>query len=113
VSSDCSDGPTSEVAAAAAAAVAAESAANDQGFKTPTSPSKKTAPTVTVTPPESSPSRSRSTAGGELRDAKKTLQERDKQLNRVSQRSREMNDSAVNFAVVAQGFLELSQKKKR
>jgi len=111
--SDNEVAPKSEVAAAAAAAAAEQegkpkmptAASSSQPHHT--SPSKSTS--MIVTPP---PDRSRSTAGGELRSAKKTLQEREQQLNRVSLRSREMSDSAVNFASAAQGFLELSQKKK-
>jgi len=109
--------PKSELEAAAAAALAAENASsNNTVTTTPTKPkpvsstSSSSSSKLIVTPP---PSRTKSTAGGELRSAKQTLIEREHQLNRVSQRSREMSDSAANFAVVAQGFLELSQQKKR
>ena len=103
------------MAAAAAAAAAAES-------ETPNpNPNPAPATKLTVTPPPSaspqrSPSRStssnRTSAAGDLRSAKQTLKEREKQLNRVNQRSSDMNDAAANFATVAQGLLELSAKKK-
>jgi len=106
------------VAAAAAAAVAAEqeqqTAKNTVTVSTVPPPSApKSSPSKTSLTVKEPPSRSRSSAGSELRSAKQTLQERDRQLNRVSLRSREMNDSAANFAAVAQGFLDLSNSKKK
>jgi len=107
---------TSEVAAAAAAAAAAE---QGQSQKPPSrTPSPLMSSPTSMPPPSSparSPSRSASTsrsAAGELRDARRTLIERKEDLNRVSMRSRDMSNSASNFASAAQGFLELSQKKK-
>jgi len=109
-SSSETDVPQSEFAAAAAAAAAAESSPGNAPLASPQkSPNKNN--TVFLTP--APPTRSRSTAGSELRSAKKTLQDNEQQLARVSQRSSEMNDSASNFASAAQGFLELSQKKKK
>jgi len=117
-STSSGDSSDNEVFAAAAAAQAAASetpsraSRTSQEFKTPASPSRQAPSIIVSTPSYSSPYRPKSTAA-ELRDMKQTLQEREKQLNRVSQRSRDMNDSAANFAMAAQGFLDLSQKKKR
>jgi len=105
--------PKSELAAAAAAATAEqEHAASPAGPKIPVAASSPNMYSTRSGRSSSFNSR-RTSAGGELRSARQTLLERDEQLQRVSQRSREMNDSAVNFAAAAQGFLELSQKKKR
>jgi len=107
VSSD-SEAPTSEVAAAAAAASSTSATPEQQSdFKMPTAPTPTTSPQR-----RSSLSRSRTSAGSELRDAKRTLQENERQLRKVSLRSHEMSDNASNFAAAAQGFLELSHQKK-
>jgi len=101
-----SDAPPSEVAAAAAAA---ETSGNNTVNVT-------SVPTVTVaaaSPSRSASSRRSSTsAGSELRSAKQTLKDRERQLHKVSVRSADMSNNASNFATVAQGFLELSAKKK-
>jgi len=109
--SSTNDLPQSEVAAAAAAAQASSETSSANGDPQSSLPKSSSKNTVFVNGPP--PARTHSSAGSALRDAKKTLQDRDRQLNRVSLRSREMNDSAANFANAAQGFLELSQKKKK
>jgi len=108
---------TSEFAAAAAAAsqnTPTSSTSSSGQFKTPMAPAPNS-PSRARSASSSTPSSSyrRTSAGGELRSAKQTLQDNERQARRVSQRSREMNDSAVNFASAAQGLLELSAKKKR
>jgi len=78
-------------------------------------------PTAATQPTPISPNRSRrlsgsrtpTTAGGELRDAKQTLKDREKQLKEVNLRSAQMNNSAANFATAAQGLLDLQNKKKK
>jgi len=107
----------SEVALAAAAAsespLLTSTSAVSLDHPQPASPFKTP---VAATSPSRRPQRSASASGrsaiSELQSAKQTLKEQNEQLRQVSMRSSRMNNSAANFATVAQGLLDASSKKK-